>query len=511
MPLFLSLLPITYAFYCLAIVVYRLFFSPLAKFPGPKLAAITGWYEGYYDIFARGGEGGQFARQIEKLHQQYGPIVRVTPRELHINDPTFFSDPYGPSTRSKPMDKSDKFRYRFGIPNATFSTPAAEQHQERRAALNPFFSKQRIRGLHEGLTENVERISFRFATEYAGTGKVVNFNDVWSSMTMDTVTALAFGRSTTCSAAPDFEAPLAKGVQALAWYAHWNTHFQIFNDMMRLIPVPIMLKLMPHVKPIMEFQSCIREQVAAIVDGKDVKATEVSHPTIFHDIINSNLPASDKSVDRLTEEASSVVGAGTETTKWVLTVGTFHLLDNGPVLARLKAELAEAMPDSSKILPYSDLEKLPYLSAVIQESLRMSYGQVQGMPRINRLHPWKFNEWVIPPGVLVSMDAYSVHSNETVFPNARAFQPERWFNNPTGPGGRPLSHYLTSFGKGSRGCLGKELAYMELFVAIATLFRRFEMELYETVRDDADFVLDMVVPMPPRDSKGVRAIIKSVS
>lgn len=200
-----------------------------------------------------------------------------------------------------------------------------------------------------------------------------------------------------------------------------------------------------------------------------------------------------------------------ETTKWALTVGTFHLLDNPPILAQLKAELASAMPDPGTILPYSDLEKLPYLTAVIQESLRMSYGQVQSMPRINRLHAWKFNDWVIPPGVMVSMDAYSVHSNETVFPNALTFQPERWLNNATGPGGRPLSHYLASFGKGSRGCLGKELAYMELYVALATLFRRFDIGLYETTREDADFVLDMVVPMPPRHSRGVRAVIKAMT
>ena len=252
-PLFLVTLAITSICYCLAVAVYRLFFSPLAKFPGPKLAAVTGWYEGYYDIFVNGGEGGQFARQIERLHQQYGPIVRITPSELHINDPTFLSEIYGHSTRSKPLDKSEKYRYRFGIPDAVFSTPLAEQHQQRRAALNPFFSKQRIRSLHAGLTEVVERISFRFATEYAGTGKVVNFNDVWSSMTMDTVTALAFGRSTSCTAAADFESPLALGVQALAWYGHWNAHFKIINDVMNMIPAPIMLKLMPHLKPIVEF------------------------------------------------------------------------------------------------------------------------------------------------------------------------------------------------------------------------------------------------------------------
>jgi hypothetical protein len=129
-PLFLVTLAITSICYCLAIAIHRLFFGPLAKFPGPKLAAVTGWYEGYYDVFVNGGEGGQFTRQIERLHQQYGPIVRITPSELHINDPTFLSEVYGHSTRTKPLDKSEKYRYRFGIPDAIFSTPLTEQHQQ---------------------------------------------------------------------------------------------------------------------------------------------------------------------------------------------------------------------------------------------------------------------------------------------------------------------------------------------------------------------------------------------
>lgn len=101
-PLFLVTLAITSFCYCLDIAIHRPFFSPLAKFLGPKLAAVTGWYEGYYDVFANGGEGGQFARQIERLHQQYGPIVRITPSELHVNDPRFRSEVYEHSTRSKP-------------------------------------------------------------------------------------------------------------------------------------------------------------------------------------------------------------------------------------------------------------------------------------------------------------------------------------------------------------------------------------------------------------------------
>lgn len=78
----------SYLALCLYLTIYRLCFSPLARFPRPTLAAISDWYEIYYDIFAHGGQGGQFARHIEALHHQHGPIVRITPHELHVNDPS---------------------------------------------------------------------------------------------------------------------------------------------------------------------------------------------------------------------------------------------------------------------------------------------------------------------------------------------------------------------------------------------------------------------------------------
>ncbi len=47
---------------------FRLYLSPLARFPGPKLAALTSWYEFYYDYFQRG----RFTWKIKELHAQYG-------------------------------------------------------------------------------------------------------------------------------------------------------------------------------------------------------------------------------------------------------------------------------------------------------------------------------------------------------------------------------------------------------------------------------------------------------
>jgi hypothetical protein len=60
------------------------------------------------------------------------------------------------------------------------------------------------------------------------------------------------------------------------------------------------------------------------------------------------------------------VGAGTETTSWSLTIGTFHIINNPHVARKLKAELAQAIPDPNE-MSWTELEKLPYLSAVIKE------------------------------------------------------------------------------------------------------------------------------------------------
>jgi hypothetical protein len=64
---------LSYCLYLTVIAVYRLYISPIAKFPGPKLAALSKWYEFYYDVVLRG----KFSSHITELHEIYGEMAHL--------------------------------------------------------------------------------------------------------------------------------------------------------------------------------------------------------------------------------------------------------------------------------------------------------------------------------------------------------------------------------------------------------------------------------------------------
>lgn len=64
---------VSFVLYQICLVIYRLYFHPLARFPGPKIAAATFWWECYADMFI--GEGGQYMNQVEEMHNKYGESI----------------------------------------------------------------------------------------------------------------------------------------------------------------------------------------------------------------------------------------------------------------------------------------------------------------------------------------------------------------------------------------------------------------------------------------------------
>ena len=161
----------------------------------------------------------------------------------------------------------------------------------------------------------------------------------------------------------------------------------------------------------------------------------------------------------IAQEAQIVVAAGMVTTAYTLAIATYNLLANPQKLNRLRDELCFAMPDPKDPQSLVQLEGLPYLTAVIHESLRLSYGVAHRLARVSPDTALKYGDWVIPPGVPVSMTSVMMHNNTVIFPEPEKFRPERWLPKETD--GQRLLKYLVPFAKGSRSCLGMNLAYAE--------------------------------------------------
>jgi cytochrome P450 len=180
--------------------------------------------------------------------------------------------------------------------------------------------------------------------------------------------------------------------------------------------------------------------------NEDHKAA--AHPTIFYELLTSDLPESEKTNARLGDEAQLIIAAGLITTSWALTVCSYHLSCNPSVLSALRTELDEAGVKSAADCDWNKLQKLPYLYGVVHESIRLAHGISTRSPRLNPDSDLQYGDWVIPRNTPVSMTAVDVLMNENIFVEPRQFRPERWIDNPD------LEKYFVPFAKGSRQCLG---------------------------------------------------------
>ncbi|GAW14144.1 hypothetical protein ANO14919_035380 [Xylariales sp. No.14919] len=218
---------------------------------------------------------------------------------------------------------------------------------------------------------------------------------------------------------------------------------------------------------------------------------------------HDGLPPDEKRFDRISHEAVTLMAAGGETTASTLMMAVYFILsDKQNILRRLREEV-ESLPSTGSSRPsVAELERLPWLTAVIKETLRVSTITA----RLTRVAPEEtlhYNNWVLPAGTAVSMTLREISFDPELFPSPMAFRPERWL--PSNPNLDRCNRYLVAFGRGSRMCLGINLAHAELYIALAALFRHREFELHDTVRErDVDFARDFFVGETSASAKGVR-------
>ncbi|KAH9018440.1 putative P450 monooxygenase [Lactarius hengduanensis] len=178
-------------------------------------------------------------------------------------------------------------------------------------------------------------------------------------------------------------------------------------------------------------------------------------------------------------EAAALLGTGSDSSAIAATAISYHVLHNPEVQQRLVDELRTAWPVLEEVPRYEVLEKLPYLAsllqtAVVKEGLRMFPGGT-ALPRVVPPEGATIGGTFIPGGVSTGYYQWflCVLRSSAIFSDPDVFIPDRWL----GEDAKTLEAWLVSFSKGPRSCLGINLAYCELYLVIAGLFRRFDLTL----------------------------------
>ncbi|HEV2388268.1 MAG TPA: cytochrome P450 [Candidatus Acidoferrales bacterium] len=191
------------------------------------------------------------------------------------------------------------------------------------------------------------------------------------------------------------------------------------------------------------------------------------------DLLSRLMEAADEdgtrmSARQLRDETMTLLLAGHETTALTLAWTWYLLAQNPAAEARLHAEIDAVLRRRPPTA--DDLDRLPYLQAVVNESLRL-YPPAYTIGRTSS-EPIDLNGYHFPRDTTFLMSAWVAHRDPRHFSDPLAFRPERWLE---APAPHPFAYF--PFGGGPRRCIGQPFALMEAALVIATVAARFRFRL----------------------------------
>lgn len=185
--------------------------------------------------------------------------------------------------------------------------------------------------------------------------------------------------------------------------------------------------------------------------------------------------------EELTAEALTQLIAGSDTTSNSSCALLFHVVRTPGVVDRLRDELDRAVPREVDVPTFEMVKDLPYLAAVINETLRYHSTSGIGLPRQVPLD----GEGVVirghffPPGTVLSVPTYSIHHSKEIWgEDADEFRPERWEKLTP----RQKNAFIP-FSYGPRACVGRNVAEMEMKLIVASWVRRYDVTLLQDYLD----------------------------
>ncbi|KAL4963865.1 cytochrome P450 [Aspergillus stella-maris] len=461
----LSLLAVAGLTLSLFHVLRAFYWHPLARFPGPRLAALTTLYRAYYDCIP----SKSFVHHLAALHRQYGDIVRIGPNELHFYSPAAYLEIYNPSNR---WDKERNLYHSMGEDRSSFGYLTYREAKERKDILARRFSRKAVLEAHS-IVEGI--VSDLCKTFENNAGQPIDLHYAFRCMSMDVITYLCFAKTVDAVHAPKYEAPIILAMDASQKVFVRFKHSSLYKNMIFNCPPKLSKILSPATAGLVDLQTLLKAQIKQLTTDPSALSKLPHNTTIYHELLKPEAykAGTAPSSGSLYEESQALMFGGADTTGMTLMHGSFYILRERPVYSRLKEELRNAWPVLSEPLGWEQLERLPYLTAVIKESLRISPGVASPLPRVVPESGAVVTGVPIPGGTVVGHTGHFVHSNPSIFERPNEFIPERWL----GDDAKANDKWLLSFSRGPRSCLGIHLAWAELYLTFGHVYRKFEIEV----------------------------------
>ncbi|KAL4919151.1 cytochrome P450 [Aspergillus aurantiobrunneus] len=447
--------------YLIVLAVYRLYFHPLARLPGPRLRAVSS-LPSIYSLLR-----GRLGFETKQLHDRYGPVVRVSPNELAFNSAQAWEDIYGFKTGGRQNMHKDPIHVGSvdPLPGASTLTMADDaNHTRQRRALAHSFSERALKD-QEYIIQHYVDILIGKLKGLADDGQEFNLVNWLNFTTFDIIGDLTFGEPFGCLDLGAFHSWVALIYQtvkvgALEQATRRFATAGSWTQTMLLNMIPDYLRK--------------RRRLHLSLSREKVEERLRNGPTEHKDFIYYVLRQQEKydlHPNEIILNSALFIVAGSETTANLLSGLFARLVRNTDKMQILCTEMRSAFQHEDEIT-YQRTSQLPFLNACLEEGLRihppLPIGLLRTVPKAGDMID---GHW-IPGGTSVSVGGWAASHNPANFQQCDTFIPERWLGK--GFEG-DIKSGMQPFSLGPRGCIGKNLSYMEMRVILARLVWNFDV------------------------------------
>ncbi|KAH8198414.1 hypothetical protein TruAng_007398 [Truncatella angustata] len=444
----LSTAPLVLGDYLLALTIYNRFFHPLHEVPGPFMCAIS-WLPWYRYWFS-----GHMHLEVLKLHEKYGPVVRLGPSEVSFIDAAAWNNIYS-LKRCRQIERCPKSFPALTPHGAKFDllTYNPSDHARYRRILNPSFSEKAIREYEPAIHRNTDRMISRLFESVLDEGPNLNITRWLQWLTFDMVADVVWGEPFDCITEGHSHPCLALSMDLVSlssfivFVAWW---IALKDFLIKLSGVERM------------FIEMVRSKCEANLNSESKKKG------VFWNLAKSGGPLN---INELDGNLSALVIAGSETTGFVCTSACFYLASHPASFRKVATEVRSAF-SSEKEINDDRLKKLPYLRAVLEETLRMTPAEPNGLARRVVAEGIDIGGRYIPRGTAIYVSQFAANRSSTHFHLPQEFHPERWLNDPSFHNDKLEA--VQPFIMGVNACIGRGLAWMEMRLIMAKMLWNFD-------------------------------------